>query len=48
MPGSMDGLKLAHYFSKTLAPRKTDYYLRPSGPTGGDMPVGYVGKPFSL
>ncbi len=50
MPGSMDGLKLAHYVRGRWPPVKLIITSGRARPPTEDMPVGsgYVGKPYQL
>jgi CheY-like chemotaxis protein len=50
MPGSMDGLKLAHYVRRRWPPVKLIITSGQTRPTAEDMPVGssYFGKPYHL
>jgi two-component system, response regulator PdtaR len=50
MPGSMDGLKLAHYVRRRWPPVKLIITSGQAKPRPEEMPVGsgYVGKPYQL
>jgi two-component system, response regulator PdtaR len=50
MPGSMDGLKLAHYVRGRWPPIKLILTSGHARPRTEDMPIGtgYVGKPYQL
>jgi two-component system, response regulator PdtaR len=50
MPGSMDGLKLAHYVRRRWPPVKLIITSGHTRPPAEDMPVGsgYVTKPYQL
>jgi two-component system, response regulator PdtaR len=50
MPGSMDGLKLAHYVRGRWPPVKLIITSGRARPRTEDMPIGsgYVGKPYQL
>jgi CheY-like chemotaxis protein len=50
MPGSIDGLKLAHYVRKRWPPVKLIITSGQAKPRPEEMPVGsgYVGKPYQL
>jgi two-component system, response regulator PdtaR len=50
MPGSMDGLKLAHYVRGRWSPVQLIITSGHARPPAEDMPVGsgYVGKPYRL
>jgi two-component system, response regulator PdtaR len=50
MPGSMDGLKLAHYVRRRWPPVKLIITSGQARPRAEDMPAGsgYVGKPYQL
>jgi CheY-like chemotaxis protein len=50
MPGSMDGLKLAHYVRGRWPPVKLILTSGHASPLTEDMPVGsaFVGKPYQL
>ncbi|MBV8243868.1 MAG: response regulator [Hyphomicrobiales bacterium] len=50
MPGSMDGLRLAHYIRGRWPPVKLIITSGHAEPRRGDMPVGsgFVGKPYQL
>jgi len=50
MPGSMDGLKLAHYIRGRWPPVKLILTSGRARPTFKDLPVdsGFIGKPYQL
>jgi two-component system, response regulator PdtaR len=50
MPGSMDGLKLAHYVRRRWPPVKLIITSGHARPLAEDMPAGsgYVGKPYQI